>query len=68
MIFFSDPPIDRWRNGYLWVTHLCSQLWCEQQMEYGFTRKHELPKEDPKHVVRGLVQFPNFAVLGPFVL
>lgn len=49
----EDPPIDRWRNGYLWVTHLCSQLWCEQQMEYGFTRKHELPKEDPKHVVRG---------------
>ena len=60
MYFFSDPPIDRWRNGYLWVTHLCSQLWCEQQMEYGFTRKHELPKEDPKHVVRGLVQFPHF--------
>jgi hypothetical protein len=43
------PPIDKWRHGYLWVSHLVSQLWCEQQMEYGFTRSDEI-KEEPQHV------------------
>ena len=49
---FLDAPIEKWRHGYLWVSHLVSQLWCEQQMEYGFSRPHEVQKE-PKHVTRG---------------
>jgi len=49
----EEPPIEKWRRGYLWVSHLVSQMWCEQQMEYGFTRSHEAAKEDPQHVVRG---------------
>ena len=51
--FILEPPIEKWRRGYLWVSHLVSQMWCEQQMEYGFTRSHEAAKEDPQHVVRG---------------
>ena len=50
--FFFTVPIDKWRPGYLWVSHLTSQLWCEQQMEYGFSRPQEASR-DPEHVVRG---------------
>ena len=49
---FSEVPIDKWRPGYLWVSHLTSQLWCEQQMEYGFSRP-QLASPDPPQVVRG---------------
>lgn len=50
--FFQVPPIDKWRHGYLWVSHLVSQMWCEQQMEYGFTKKEAILAE-PQHVIRG---------------
>ena len=49
---FSEVPIDKWRPGYLWVSHLTSQLWCEQQMEYGFSRP-QLASPDPPQMVRG---------------
>ncbi|KAG8450705.1 hypothetical protein GDO86_003107 [Hymenochirus boettgeri] len=29
-------PLDKFRMKYLWVTNLCSQTWCEQQMVYEF--------------------------------
>ena len=51
-INFSEVPIDKWRPGYLWVSHLTSQLWCEQQMEYGFSRP-QLASPDNPQMVRG---------------
>ena len=51
-IIFSEVPIDKWRPGYLWVSHLTSQLWCEQQMEYGFSRP-QLASPDNPQMVRG---------------
>ena len=51
-IIFSEVPIDKWRPGYLWVSHLTSQLWCEQQMEYGFSRP-QLASSDNPQMVRG---------------
>ena len=53
--FISDDletPLTRWRRGYLWVSHLVSQLWCEQQMEYSFTRPQDVTQEPP-HMTRG---------------
>ncbi|OCT94275.1 exonuclease V [Xenopus laevis] len=29
-------PMEKYRMKYLWVTNLCSQAWCEQQMMYEF--------------------------------
>lgn len=46
------PPLEKFRKGYLWVSHLTSQYWCEQQMEYSFTRPEEAV-EEPQHVSRG---------------
>jgi len=45
-------PLERWRKGYLWVTHLVNQLWCEQQLEYGFTRPKDAV-EQPSYVSKG---------------
>ena len=33
----SRTPLERFRPGYLWVSDLTRQLWCEQQMWYSFT-------------------------------
>uniref|UniRef100_A0A8C5LTF4 Exonuclease V n=1 Tax=Leptobrachium leishanense TaxID=445787 RepID=A0A8C5LTF4_9ANUR len=33
-------PMEKYKMKYLWVTNLCSQTWCEQQMVYEF----ELPE------------------------
>lgn len=35
------------------MTHLTSQLWCEQQLEYGFTRPQEALVEQPEYVSKG---------------
>ena len=53
---FSDEallenPLEKFRKGYLWVSNLTAQIWCEQQMEYGFTRPQEV--KEPEHVFRG---------------
>ena len=53
---FSDEallenPLEKFRKGYLWVSNLTAQIWCEQQMEYGFTRPQEI--KEPEHVFRG---------------
>ena len=32
-------PLEKFRPArYLWVSHLAEQLWCEQRLEYSFTR------------------------------
>ena len=31
------PPLEKFRSGYLWVSDLTRQNWCEQQMWYSFT-------------------------------
>ncbi|KAM8977070.1 exonuclease V [Pelodytes ibericus] len=36
----TQTPLEKYHMKYLWVTHLCSQTWCEQQMVYEF----ELPE------------------------
>jgi hypothetical protein len=30
-------PLEKFRPGYLWVTDLTRQIWCEQQLYYSFT-------------------------------
>ena len=37
-------PLTQIRNGYLWVSDLCSQMWCEQQIEY----KLLAPSKEPE--------------------
>lgn len=46
-----ENPLEKFRKGYLWVSNLTAQIWCEQQMEYGFTRPQEI--KEPEHVFRG---------------
>lgn len=41
----SLPPIQLYRNGYLWVSDISRQAWCEQQLEYSFTK---LQMEEPE--------------------
>ena len=50
--YLAVSPLEKWRQGYLWVSHLVAQQWCEQQMEYGFSRPEEAV-EEPQHVIRG---------------
>ena len=33
----NKTPLERFRPGYLWVSDLTRQHWCEQQMWYSFT-------------------------------
>lgn len=33
----TRPPLQRFRPGYLWVSDLTRQSWCEQQLYYSFT-------------------------------
>lgn len=35
----------------MWVSHFVSQTWCEQQMEYGFSRPHEVV--EAAHMAKG---------------
>ena len=39
-------PLSQIRNGYLWVSDLCSQLWCEQQNEYKLTAPSKEPESE----------------------
>jgi hypothetical protein len=39
-------PLERYRGGYLWVTDLVNQIWCEQQMFYKLTMP-AIVKESP---------------------
>ena len=39
-------PLTQIRNGYLWVSDLCSQLWCEQQNEYKLTAPSKEPESE----------------------
>ncbi|XP_064653312.1 exonuclease V-like [Lineus longissimus] len=40
-------PLERYRGGYLWVTDLCKQIWCEQQMFYHLTMPRVIVEESP---------------------
>ena len=39
-------PLTDFRNGYLWVSDLCSQMWCEQQIEYKLTAPAKEPESE----------------------
>ena len=39
-------PLTDFRNGYLWVSDLCSQMWCEQQIEYKLTAPVKEPESE----------------------
>lgn len=45
-------PLRDFRRGYLWVSDLSAQLWCEQQVHYRHARP-DLRKPEPVHVARG---------------
>lgn len=47
------PPLARFRRGYLWVSDMSRQAWCEQQVHYGFARPHLLPEQDAPEVAKG---------------
>ena len=34
---YSRIPLLEYKRGYLWVSDLCSQTWCERQLHYKFT-------------------------------
>ena len=40
-------PLERFRAAsYLWVSHLAEQLWCEQRLEYSFTRPLKITENE----------------------
>jgi exonuclease V len=41
-----NPPLTQIRNGYLWVSDLCSQMWCEQQTEYKLIAPSKEPESE----------------------
>ena len=53
-------PLKELRSGYLWVSDLVSQTWCEQQMVYRFTLPTEkvdkpvITTGTDMHLARGL--------------
>ena len=58
-------PLERFRPGYLWVTDLTRQNWCEQQLYYSFTIP-TIAEENPVmragtdyHLERGNIQLGN---------
>ena len=44
-------PLTQIRSGYLWVSDLCSQMWCEQQFEYKLTAPTKEPETE--HMAKG---------------
>ena len=39
LVLELSSPLEKFRPArYLWVSHLAEQLWCEQRLEYSFTR------------------------------
>ncbi|XP_071553077.1 exonuclease V-like isoform X3 [Panulirus ornatus] len=49
----SSPPIHSLRGGYLWVSDLCSQMWCEQQLEYRLSLPPDDNIPEPEQVTKG---------------
>ncbi|EDO31549.1 predicted protein [Nematostella vectensis] len=51
----STNPLGKFRGhlGYVSVTDLVSQYWCEQQMEYGYSCAELLPEKTPTHIQQG---------------
>lgn len=59
----STTPLERFRPGYLWVSDLTKQTWCEQQMVYNFTvpgivvEDPVLTKGTDLHLARGTNEY-----------
>ncbi|KAG7173875.1 Exonuclease V-like [Homarus americanus] len=47
------PPLESLRGGYLWVSDISSQIWCEQQLEYRLSLPPDVIIPEPKAVTKG---------------